>query len=88
MVHTGAGSRSHLETFGIDRLRADHTHAIRFIADSSDCRIDFGEMLPELVGHGPELGALKSDCLTLWVMFVIGVGVARGFDEPVHVFVQ
>lgn len=80
-----ASSRPHLEPFGIDRLSAHAAYPICAVRHPLERSVYLTQVVPDLVGHGTKLGALKSDRLPLWIVFIVGIRVTRGFDEPVHI---
>src|SRR5688572_5691775 len=77
VVHAGPRRGSRFQPCFIDRLATCFADPVPSGRSSFEGSVDLRQVLQSLTGHHRQLGALVGDRLTLRVVLVIGVRVAR-----------
>src|SRR6187401_3694054 len=76
---------SRLQPCQSDRLSADLAGTVCAGADTFESSFDFAQVVECLVRHRRQLGSFVGDRLSLGIVFVIGIGVARSSNQGGHV---
>jgi hypothetical protein len=73
-----------LESSECDRAATPHTLAVGARRDAGECGIDLREVLARLCKESLRLGPLERQRGALWVVFVVGGGVATSSKKRTH----
>ena len=84
VVDAGPRRGSRLQPCGSNRLVADLAVSVGACSDAFESCFDFEQVVVRLARQRRQLGPFVGDRLPLGVVFVIGVGVARGRDQGGH----